>query len=78
MTEAYRIAAFDVLKQRAATPRQRRRSREPRAEPRPAPRGGVRRRRRVSPAADHKLRIRLSANSLHLTSVAPCIRRAKS
>ncbi len=42
MSEAYRIAAFDVLKQ------------------------------------DHKLRMRMSPNSLHLTSVAPSISRAKS
>jgi NAD(P) transhydrogenase len=46
MTEAYRIAAFDVLKQRSL------------------------------PQA--KLRIKISPNSLHLTSVAPSMRRAKS
>ena len=46
MSEAYRIAAFDVMKQRAA------------------------------PQA--KLRIKMSPNSLHFTSVAPVIKRAKS
>jgi NAD(P) transhydrogenase len=43
MTEAYRIAAFDIMKQHA-----------------------------------YKLRIKMSPNSLVLTSVAPCISRAKS
>ena len=46
MTEAYRIAAFDVLKQRSVP--------------------------------QDKLRIKISPNSLHLTSVAPSMRRAKS
>jgi NAD(P) transhydrogenase len=46
MTEAYRIAAFDVLKQRSAE--------------------------------HQRLRMRISPNSLHLTSVAPSISRAKS
>ena len=46
MTEAYRIAAFDVLKQRSVP--------------------------------QDKLRIKMSPNSLHLTSVAPSMRRAKS
>ena len=53
MTEAYRIAAFDVLKQRSVEPN-------------------------TICFDDYRLRIRLSPNSLHLTSVAPTISRAKS
>src|SRR6202040_546428 len=79
MTEAYRIAAFDVLKQRSmpqAAHLELAHATGWRGGPRGARRAG-RAERGASGSPGYRLRIKISPNSLHLTSVAPSICRAK-